>query len=451
MRQTPRSGRAVTALSLLALLIAALYGLMSMSHVWSLVHQQLTLSNQLLIKLASRDFVLGDLNVGLVALRNYSRAFAGISLHTFLAGMGLTLCTLQFIPSLRRRWPKVHRVIGLFAALAVVGGMAGAMAYLYVTPAHDVFSGEPFEAALWVQAMTTLFALGMAIQAIRARQVRIHMGWMALLFASLLTAPLLRIEFAIAGNWLPYNIAQANAGLAVILFPQAVLIMSWWMQHIGRHDVPLLPPQLSLPLPALRVLAWLGVATALHEGLLAPLGLDLIATWRSPAERLPLIAACWAVSTSLLLPRLVHELPAILQGRALRYSTLVLMALAATGAMLIGRQLPDQDYHQIGRLFFWMGLGVLGWGLSLAGLIWRQEGTTLTPWRILSVMSWFTPAMWLPMALSLAFTGWSSSAIHTSTLTLSLGLFAWHGFVSAFGLPMPGVPASSGQPHSAVA
>jgi hypothetical protein len=53
---------------------------------------------------------------------------------------------------------------------------------------------------------------------------------------------------------------------------------------------------------------------------------------------------------------------------------------------------------------------------------------------------------WLLFALPLVLMGWSASAVLTSAFTLSTGFVAFHGFATAFGLPIPGVPAPA--PHT---
>lgn len=441
-----RTARITTIVSLSGLLIAALYGLMSMSYPASLVLMKLPLSAQLVIHTVSEKFVLGDTKAIAQSTINYTRAFFGISLHTALGGLALLMCTVQFVPAIRRRSLALHRAVGKVAVTGVALAMVGAIIFLSKTPAKDVFSGEPFAAALWVQAVSTLMTLSLAIKAIRERQIRAHMGWMALLFATLLTAPLLRIEYIVFGNLLPqFNLPQVNAGIAVILMPQVVWLVSLWMRHVGQADMPLLRPHPTLHWPALRALGWMGAATALHEGLLAPMGLDLLGHWRSAAETLPTTAALWAAPTALMLPRIHDELRSVLRHQPISMLTLSLGIAASVGALMMLPQLPSQDNNQIGRLFYWGASGVTGLALCAMGLCWRKALPVHTPLRTLALMSWLTPAVWAPFAGLLWFTGWQASPVITATLTLSGGFVAWHGFASAFGLPMPGVPAPSPQ------
>lgn len=441
----------VRLLAMLALIVAALFGLASLAYPLNMLQGQWPLVSRLMAALVSPEFVMGNAQAMQQAIHNYTRGFLGISAHTALGGLALSACTLQFIPSLRRRHPRVHRAAGMVAIASTVGAMVGAMAYLWITPATDTVSGAAFAAALWLQAVTTLLALGLAVASIRRREVRAHMGWMALMMASLMTAPMLRIGDVIVGWLLPLNLTQTTAGLAVILMPQAVLLMAWWMQRVGRLDLPLLQPQLSLLPGALRALVWLGVATVLHEGLLAPWGLDALAHWRGAEVRLPGIAGIWALSSALLLPRLLHELPEVLRGRPMQARTLWLMATAACGALLIASQLQGYSLNQIGHRFYWAAFGSCTLAWSLAGTLWRGTSRVQTNWRILGLMNTLTPAVWLPYGLALGLTGWPADTITTGVLTLSWGFFAWHGFITAFGLPMPGVPATTPQTGESMA
>lgn len=443
MPQRTHSGRLATIASVLALLTLASYGLLNLSHPWHLAQHELSLFNQLLIWLVSDDFVRGDTAVDAQTWHNYTHAFAGISTHTLLGAVALISCALQFVPGLRQRAPRWHRGVGAVAVVSTLASMGGAMVYLYQTPAQHVFSGEPFAAALWVQAISTLFALSLAIRSIRQRDIRSHMGWMTLLLAGLMTAPLLRIGYVLAGNLLSLRVAQVNAGVAVLLFPLATLLATWWMTHVGRHEFSLQAPKPSMIWPAWQALAWLGAATALHEGLLAPMGLDALTPWRTTADRLPLAAGVWGLATALLLPRLTPALKATMQGAPIDRPTLGLGMLASVGGGLIASQLPAESNNQIGQLCFWYGLALSGLAMSAAGLMWQRQSKQLSPWRVLTLAAWFTPSMWLPVGLALSWTGWSASAIQTATLTITWGMFFWHGFVSGFGLPMPGVPVAS--------
>lgn len=441
MTTPPRSTRL---LALLALCTAALFGLIVIGYPVSLAMGRWPLSSQLLLKLTSPSFITVDEHTMKQVMLNYTRGFAGIGLHTMLGGLALTACAWQFFPALRRRWPRLHRVVGMVAAGSTTASMLGAIWYLSITPATDNISGPAFAAALWMLALTTLFALGMAIGSIRRREIRAHMGWMALLTASLMTAPLLRIEDVIVAHLLPLNVAQANAAISTLLMPQAVLLMAWWMQSIGRLDLPLLPARPSMAPGMLRGMVWLGVATVVHEGLLAPWGLDALAHWRGTQERLPAIAALWALATAALLPRLRTELPTVLHGEAMRPAALALMATAGWGALLIAlRMLPDghlpQALHQLEKLFFWTAFGASNLLYALAGMLRREPGRVQANWRTLGLMNALAPAAWLPYGLALAWTGWPAGAVTTAALSLGWGMLAWHGFMTAFGLPVPGV------------
>jgi hypothetical protein len=203
-------------------------------------------------------------------------------------------------------------------------------------------------------------------------------------------------------------------------------------------------------------MVWLGVATAAHEGLLAPWGLDLLSHWRGDAERLPGMAGLWALATAALLPRLRTELPEVLRGIPVRIESLALMAAAGLGALLIalhwipGGKLPA-DIHQMEKAFFWAAFGAANVLFALAGLIWRGQDPVQANWRAIGLMNAFTPAVWLPYGLALAWTGWSPAAITSAALSLGWGMTAWHGFMTAFGLPQPGVNAKAARAGESLA
>jgi hypothetical protein len=208
MSSTSRLRTTASTAGLILLLGAALFGLASLTAPVSMMLGQIPLSAQLMALATSMDYVMGDAATMAQVTHNYTQAFGAIAPHMALGGLAMFLCSLQFIPVLRRRWPRLHRTIGKAAMWAIVTAMVGAIGYLAMTPAGEVFSGEAFAAALWVQAVSTLACLWLAIQAIRAKQYQAHMGWMALLFAILLTAPLMRLEQTVLGALT--GIAQAG-------------------------------------------------------------------------------------------------------------------------------------------------------------------------------------------------------------------------------------------------
>ncbi|TAK97343.1 MAG: DUF2306 domain-containing protein [Aquabacterium sp.] len=441
-RHTPRRAGPRPSSALLAgliLLTAAIYGLISSSYPISLIRQEVPISTRWIMQAVSSDFLMGDAAAVRQIILNYTRGFAGIGAHTLFGGLALTLCALQFITPLRRFSPRLHRVLGWAAAISIGLAMTGAMSYLWLTPAKDGPSGEPFAAALWVQAITTLMALGLAIKSARQRDYKAHMGWMTLLMASLMNAPTLRLESVVVGRLLPLNGFQANAGLAVILMPQMVWLMAWWMRRIGQLDLPLLRPQLTLSMPFIQALTTMGSLLVLHEGVLAPWGWDALAHWRTADTLLPTLAAPWALSTAALLWYLPGELQHVQSGSPIRMHILALMAASALGAaLLISPPQAHSPVNLIGQQFYWAAHAAYTLAMATGCLLWRQTGPALVPWRIMVLTNALLPGLCLPFGLGLAWTGWSLSAIQTSALTLSWGFVAWHGFASAYGLPLPG-------------
>jgi hypothetical protein len=451
MRSTQLSppGKATRVTSAAVLLLAALFGLVSLNHIWSMLHHELSWSNRLLMWAISPDFLLGDAALIEQATRNYTRGFVGIGTHTLLAGIALMLCSAQFVPSLRRRSPQLHRVLGLLAAITTTVSMLGAIAYLWRTPAADGFSGEFFVAGLWVLALSTLSVLGMAMRSIYQRQVRAHMAWMGLLMACLMTAPLLRVGYVLMGHLTGWHLPPLNAGLSAVVMSMSVLLVSWWLHRVGRHDIGLMQAHPGFASSTLKVMVGAALLTVLHEGLLAPLGFDALSAWRSHAQTLPLVSALWALALAALLPRIPGELAAVMKGEPIQVSTLSLAALSGLGAACVAWQLPSHTPNEAVRTFVFGQMALLALGTAVAGWVWREQGLAMQRWRVLSLYLWLTPAGWVPMGLMAAITGWPFDGIWATALGLSTGSFAWNGYAAAFGLRLAGMPALANTPAPA--
>ena len=169
----------------------------------------------------------------------YRKVLLAMSSHTALGGMAITLGVLQFVPALRRHYPKAHRAAGGLVLLAVAASMVGAMTYLARTPLTNIFASPSFGLALWALALACLSYIALAVLAIRRRDFRSHMGFMALMMATLLTAPVLRFEWALFGMALPYDMHGINQGVVTSLAVVTNLIMALWMHHIGARDLPM--------------------------------------------------------------------------------------------------------------------------------------------------------------------------------------------------------------------
>jgi hypothetical protein len=114
----------------------------------------------------------------------------GILTHIFASSLTLLLGPWQFIPTVRVRWPHVHRNMGrVYLALGVLpGGLAGLYMALYAFGGIVSHTGFALLALIW------LFTGYRAYAAARARDFVAHRAWMIRNFALALGALTLRIQ-----------------------------------------------------------------------------------------------------------------------------------------------------------------------------------------------------------------------------------------------------------------
>lgn len=95
----------------------------------------------------------------------------------------------QFLPNLRRRAPRLHRITGrVYVACALVGTLAG----LYLAP-HSA-SGLVSDVGFALLALGTLVTTGLGLLTIRRRQLAAHRAWMTRSFALIFAGVTLRLE-----------------------------------------------------------------------------------------------------------------------------------------------------------------------------------------------------------------------------------------------------------------
>jgi uncharacterized membrane protein len=135
-------------------------------------------------------------------IATYIATYPTMWTHTVAGTLALVAGFLQFSDRVRTRFPALHRLLGrvyLVSAMIVAGS---AIAYLVRTGSAQVFSGKAFAEVLWLLAIGTLTAGGLALAAILRRDVAAHRELVALSYALICSAPLLRIGWlTIAQLW----------------------------------------------------------------------------------------------------------------------------------------------------------------------------------------------------------------------------------------------------------
>ncbi|HEX5235851.1 MAG TPA: DUF2306 domain-containing protein [Silvibacterium sp.] len=127
--------------------------------------------------------------------------------HGLLAACALFLGPLQFSDRLRRRFAKVHRVMGRFY---VAGVFLGAPLGIYIQHFEERMGGaRSFTIAAGVDATLWIFATAMAMMFILRGKVQQHRQWMTRSFA---TALIFLEGRAVMGV---FNIPERNAEIVV--------------------------------------------------------------------------------------------------------------------------------------------------------------------------------------------------------------------------------------------
>ncbi len=147
--------------------------------------------------------------------------------HGLAAACGLVLGPLQFSDRLRRRFTKLHRVLGRFyIAGALIGAPLGVYIQYFEERMGDTRSftvAAVFDAILWM--LTT----GVALAFILKGRVQQHRQWMTRSFA---VAPLIFLEARMINGitgWDPATVVWGCLACSILL---ADLVLQW--QELGR-------------------------------------------------------------------------------------------------------------------------------------------------------------------------------------------------------------------------
>lgn len=148
-----------------------------------------------------------------------------LSTHMILAGFSMFIGSFQFIPSLRKKYLKLHRNMGKAYVLSTQTAMIFAAVYLVITPVEHIYSTLVFYVGLCVLAVTVTLSLWISMYHLYRREIAQHQVWMALNFGLMLTAPFLRYDWMLLGTIFP-SLSQAETNLSVMVFliPQSILV-----------------------------------------------------------------------------------------------------------------------------------------------------------------------------------------------------------------------------------
>ncbi|MFI5592424.1 DUF2306 domain-containing protein [Amycolatopsis sp. NPDC051758] len=162
------------------------------------------------LALAIAGYFVPPYLVGGTTIPNLDRITPGyytsLVIHGVPAGLALIVGPWQFVPRLRARFPRLHRVMGRVYLITVV-----IAALVAVYSAAVTKSGFPVQVAFFVLIVAWLYTAWQAYRTIRRREVQLHRIWMirnyTLTFAAvtlrLYQLPLLALMNSV--DWLPYK------------------------------------------------------------------------------------------------------------------------------------------------------------------------------------------------------------------------------------------------------
>ena len=210
--------------------------------------------------------------------RQFTRSFAVadttvfMGFHAIFGALTLLFMSLQFVTPLRKHYIQVHRACGYAAYGSQVLSLYGSAAHLQ-THGTDMFSGAEFAVTLWVlwglstaAMMVSFLYIGNADW----RDVRLHKGWSALNYATIASAPLLRVvwvaffKLGVPGRHEDNNVAATN--VVFVLLMLAVLLFFAFAAPAPPFDPRSVATSAVVKgcLLATDVFMWLGLPPLLH-------------------------------------------------------------------------------------------------------------------------------------------------------------------------------------------
>lgn len=415
--------------------VAMVFGALTIDQAVSLLSGQADLKTRWLEWATSSSFVHGEGSLS-YALASYQQASLRMALHMALGGVAVGLGSLQFVPWVRQHYPRWHRASGLVVWLATLVGMASAIAYLIFIPAAKGASGVAFHVGLWSLSLLTLLLLWQAVLAVWSRDFRSHMIWMALLYAALLTAPVLRIDW-VALAWLRPDVGHEwdNLATGTCVLLQTLMLMALWLDRVGDRHLPGRPaPASSWPHGLVVLMCALSALGAAQEAFLAGGVADPFALWRTPLGQLPVARWLWGAATLAAMLFMPGAWRSGLAGARPGGGITAASIGVAVGALLLGLEADHGSPGRFASGTFWLGYA----GVLLLALLqaWLRAANTLgrNAWLMILL-----GALWLPsqfngaIALVLRIPGASFEDAYVAALTIGSGGVVALGVATGFG------------------
>lgn len=150
-----------------------------------------------------------------------------IIIHAASAATALLLGPVQFLPAVRRRWPRVHRWTG---RTYVVGCLVGGASALVL--AAGVSSGVIAGAGFGTLGAVWMYVTGQGWRTARARRWPEHRRWMIRSFAMTFAAVTLRIYMPLAGV-LGFDLMRAYPAIAWLCWVPNAILAELYLRRSG--------------------------------------------------------------------------------------------------------------------------------------------------------------------------------------------------------------------------
>ncbi|MDT8914165.1 DUF2306 domain-containing protein [Amycolatopsis sp. PS_44_ISF1] len=124
--------------------------------------------------------------------------YASLVVHALPAGLTLVIGPWQFVPKLRARFPRLHRVLGRVYLISVV---AASMAAAYAAAVTE--SGFALQVAFYILIVAWLYTAVQAYRTIRRREIALHRIWMVRNYALTFAAVTLRVYLLVSMQVFP--------------------------------------------------------------------------------------------------------------------------------------------------------------------------------------------------------------------------------------------------------
>lgn len=159
----------------------------------------------------------------------YRRHLPALGVHVICGPLALVLGAFQFPASVRRRWPRLHRVIGkgyfvMVAGAALSGLWLAAVAYGGVVAR----SGFALLAVVW------LVTAYVAWREIQRGEVVAHQRWVMRSYALALSGVTLRLWIAVLVSLPGWDFAAAYAVIAWLCWLPNLALAEWMVRHRWR-------------------------------------------------------------------------------------------------------------------------------------------------------------------------------------------------------------------------